>query len=184
MKEKDVECILEGVGENPDRPGLEKTPQRVEKTWKFLTKGYSQNIDEIINGAIFPTEDNGMIVVKDIDFFSLCEHHLLPFFGKVHIGYIPKNSIIGLSKLPRIVEVFSRRFQVQERVTSQIADSINKAIAPQGVMVVADAIHTCMAMRGVQKVNSKTITSCVLGEFKRNPATRNEFLQLISMNKQ
>lgn len=179
MKEKDVEHLLKNAGENPQRAGLKKTPERFLETWKFLTSGYSLGIEKLVNGAVYPAEDNNMVVIKDIDFFSLCEHHLLPFFGKMHIGYIPRKKIIGLSKIPRIVELFSRRLQVQERMTSQIANAIENSIKPAGVAVVADAIHTCMAMRGVQKVNSKTITSCMLGAFKKNPATRNEFLQLI-----
>ena len=188
MKEEDVVCMLKNAGEDPNRSGLKKTPQRAVASWKFLTKGYKEDIKKIVNGAVFAAEfhgvgDNGMVVVKGIDFFSLCEHHLLPFFGKIHVAYIPKKKIIGLSKLPRIVEVFSRRLQVQERLTVQVANAIEKAIKPHGVAVVAEAIHTCMAMRGVQKVNSTTITSCVLGEFRKNPATRNEFLQLINSRK-
>ncbi|MBI2597922.1 MAG: GTP cyclohydrolase I FolE [Candidatus Diapherotrites archaeon] len=179
MNKKDIERILINIGENPQRAGLKKTPERFLETWKFLTSGYSLEIKKLVNGAVYTAEDNNMIVIKDIDFFSLCEHHLLPFFGKMHIGYIPRKKIIGLSKSPRMVEMFSRRLQVQERLIPQVANAIESAIKPDGVAVVADAIHTCMAMRGVQKVNSKTITSCMLGAFKKNPATRNEFLQLI-----
>ena len=184
MKAKDVVCLLEEVGEDPNRSGLKKTPKRVEDSWKFLTKGYRADIKKIINDAVYPSEgDNSMVVVKDIDFFSMCEHHLLPFFGRVHIAYIPKKKMIGLSKLPRIVEYFSRRFQVQERITTQVAKEIEKAIKPHGVAVVIDATHTCMAMRGVQKVNSKTVTSCVLGQFKKSSSTRNEFMHLITLGK-
>ena len=178
MKELIKRLILE-LGEDPNRPGLLKTPQRVESSLKFLTSGYSMDIKKILNGAIFKERYDEMVVVRDIEFYSLCEHHLLPFFGKVHIAYIPDGNIIGLSKIPRIVEVFSRRLQVQERMTVQIAESLNENLKPLGVAVVVEAKHLCMIMRGVEKKLSVATTSCLKGIFKKDPRTREEFLTLI-----
>lgn len=174
-----VNNLLIEIGEDPQREGLIKTPLRVAKAYKYLTQGYEQDIDTILNGAIFNECYNEIVLVKDIDFFSLCEHHLLPFYGKCHIAYIPKNKIVGLSKIPRIVEMFSRRLQVQERMTKQIGDAIFKALDPMGVAVVIEARHLCMMMRGVEKQNSKATTSNMLGIFKTNEKTRSEFLKLI-----
>ena len=171
--------ILEEIGEDPDRVGLWRTPHRVARAWEFLTSGYDANIEKILNGAIFEEQYDEMVVVKDIDFFSMCEHHLLPFYGRVHIAYIPNGKIVGLSKLPRMVEVFSRRVQVQERMTRQIADTIVQYLDPTGVAVVCEARHLCMMMRGVQKQNSVTTTSAMLGAFKQ-PQTRAEFMTLVS----
>jgi len=178
--EKQFKEILELIGENPNREGLKKTPKRASEAFKFFTSGYDQDVKKIINGAIYKESSNNMVVLKDIGFYSLCEHHLLPFFGKCHIGYIPNGKIIGLSKLPRIVNMYARRLQIQERITAQIADTINKAIKPKGVAVVMEAEHLCMMMRGVEKQNSKTVTSSVLGAFAKNRKTREEFLKLIS----
>jgi len=172
--------ILEKIGENPNREGLRKTPQRATDAFKFFTDGYKQNLDKIINDAIYKEISNNMVVVKDIEFYSLCEHHLLPFFGKCHIGYIPNGKVIGLSKLPRIVNMYARRLQIQERITAQIADTINKVLKPKGVAVVMEAIHMCMMMRGVEKHSSKTVTSSVLGAFAKSRKTREEFLKLIN----
>ncbi len=174
-----IEQLLSLVGEDPSRDGLKKTPERVAKMFNFLTKGYTQDVDEILNGALFPIKYDEMVIVKDIDFFSLCEHHLVPFFGKCHIAYLPDKKVIGLSKLPRIVEVFSRRFQVQERLTQQIAETIQEKIKPQGVAVVMEAQHLCMMMRGVEKQNATAITSAMLGGFRTRRETREEFLELI-----
>jgi len=177
-----IEQLLVLFGEDPSREGLSKTPERVAKMFKFLTKGYSQDIDEVLNGALFPIKYDEMVIIKDIDFFSLCEHHLVPFFGKCHIAYLPDKVVIGLSKLPRIVEVFSRRLQVQERLTQQIADTIQEKIKPQGVAVVMEAQHLCMMMRGVEKQNATAITSAMLGGFRTRRETRQEFLDLIKRN--
>ncbi|HSG06336.1 MAG TPA: GTP cyclohydrolase I FolE [Nitrospiria bacterium] len=171
--------LLSLVGEDPGRNGLEKTPERVDRMYRFLTNGYSQNIDEVLNNALFPIKYDEMVIVKDIDFFSLCEHHLVPFFGKCHIAYLPDRKVIGLSKLPRLVEVFSRRLQVQERLTQQIAETIQEKIKPQGVAVVMEAQHLCMLMRGVEKQNATAITSSMLGLFRTRRETRAEFLELI-----
>jgi len=171
--------ILIKIGENPDREGLILTPERVENAYEFLTSGYNQNIEDIVNNAIFESENNEMIIVKEIEFYSLCEHHLLPFFGKCHIAYIPDKKIIGLSKLSRIVDVFSRRLQIQERLTTLIAEAIDEVLAPLGVGVVMEAMHFCMMMRGVQKQNSYAVTSALRGMFKSDSRTRNEFLNLI-----
>lgn len=179
MQKENVDHLLTCIGEDPKREGLVKTPQRFMEAWKYINSGYNQKPEEVVNGALFEAENNNMIIVKDIDFFSTCEHHLLPFFGKIHIGYIPDKKIIGLSKIPRLVEVFSRRLQVQERVCAQIADSIMKILKPQGVAVVAEGIHTCMVIRGVEKVNSKTVTSAMRGCFLDKASTRSEFLELI-----
>ena len=171
--------LLKALGEDPKRIGLEKTPERIAKALAFLTKGYDQDIKEIINGALFPLEYDEMVIVRDIDFYSLCEHHLLPFFGKCHIGYIPNKQVVGLSKLPRIVEVLSRRLQVQERLTVEIAETLKTALKPLGVGVVIEAQHLCMMMRGVEKQNTIAVTSHMLGGFRKQQQTREEFLKLI-----
>jgi GTP cyclohydrolase I len=178
--QKSVKTILEEIGENPSREGLIKTPERVAKAYEYLTSGYRKNIDEVINGAIFKEKYDEMIIVKDIEFYSMCEHHMLPFYGKIHIAYIPNGKVVGLSKIPRIVDVFARRLQIQERMTQEIADTINEYLAPQGVGVVAEAYHMCMMMRGVEKQQSYTITSAMYGVFKTDQRTREEFLELIS----
>jgi GTP cyclohydrolase I len=176
-----IRTLLAQLGENPDREGLVDTPKRVQKALRFLTSGYSANIDAVLNNALFTVDYNEMVIVKDIDFYSLCEHHLLPFFGKCHVAYIPSTKVIGLSKIPRLVEVFSRRLQVQERLTNQIANTIADKIAPVGVAVVMEATHLCMSMRGVEKQNSVAITSAMLGAFQDNARTRMEFLELIKL---
>jgi GTP cyclohydrolase I len=175
-----VEQILIAVGEDPKREGLLKTPERVEKSMKFLTSGYQVNIDELINGALYEESYNEMVIVKDIDVYSLCEHHLLPFFGKCHVAYLPSGKIIGLSKVPRLVDAFSRRLQVQERLTTQIAQCIDEALKPAGVAVVIEALHLCMSMRGVGKQSSFTTTSSMVGSFKDDARTRSEFLSLLN----
>src|SRR3954471_5174812 len=166
------------LGEDPDREGLIRTPERVAKAMAFLTAGYSQTAAEVVGDAVFEEQHRSMVLVRDIELYSLCEHHMLPFFGKCHVAYIPNGKIVGLSKLPRIVDVFARRLQVQERLTEQIADAIDDVLAPQGVGVVIEAVHLCMMMRGVEKQNSKTITSALRGEFRDCPMTRDEFLRL------
>lgn len=171
--------MLTVLGEDPKRIGLEHTPARVAEALKFFTKGYHENIKDILNGALFPIEYDEMVIVRDIDVYSLCEHHLLPFFGKCHIGYIPDKHVVGLSKMPRIVEVFSRRFQVQERLTVQIAETLKEALNPLGVGVVIEARHLCMMMRGVEKQNTLAVTSHMLGVFRKQQQTRDEFLKLI-----
>jgi len=171
--------LLTEVGEDPTREGLIDTPRRVEQSLKFLTGGYRLKLDDVINGALFTVEYSEMVIVRDIDFYSLCEHHLLPFFGRCHVGYLPNRKVIGLSKIPRIVDMFARRLQVQERLTSQIADALRDTIAPHGVAVVMEANHLCMAMRGVEKQNSATITSSMLGVLRDDARTRHEFLELI-----
>ena len=174
-----IRQLLLELGEDPTREGLVRTPKRVEKSLAFLTSGYRANIDEVLNDALFTVDYNEMVIVKDIDFYSLCEHHLLPFFGKCHIAYIPKTRVIGLSKIPRLVDVFARRLQIQERMTNQIAETIREKIDPLGVAVVCEGTHLCMSMRGVEKQNSCAVTSAMLGAFQDNARTRMEFLELI-----
>jgi GTP cyclohydrolase I len=171
--------LLKEIGEDPEREGLKRTPERVARAWKFLTKGYEEDPRELIHKAIFEEENKEMVLVKDIDFFSLCEHHLLPFFGKAQVAYIPDRRIVGLSKLARLVEVYSRRLQVQERLTREIAETLQRELQPLGVAVVMEAEHLCMQMRGVEKQNTVAVTSCMLGIFENNPATRNEFMNLL-----
>ncbi len=178
-----VKNLLIELGEDPKRDGLKRTPNRVAKSFKYLTKGYFDNIDELLNDAIFNEFYNEIIIVKNIDFFSLCEHHMLPFYGKCHVAYIPNRKIVGLSKIPRIVEMYSRRLQVQERMTTQIGEILEKVLNPKGVAVVAEAQHLCMMMRGVEKQNSIATTSCMLGEFRTNSKTRSEFLKLLNTSK-
>jgi GTP cyclohydrolase I len=174
-----VREIIRLVGEDPEREGLRKTPERYQKALKFLTSGYHQNVDHVLNGATFSVCYDEMVVVKDIEFFSLCEHHLLPFFGKAHVAYLPSKKVIGLSKIARLVNMFARRLQIQERMTSQIADAIKEKIAPQGVGVIIEARHLCMQMRGVEKQHGQAVTSAMLGAFRENKQTRDEFLALI-----
>jgi GTP cyclohydrolase I len=174
-----VRRLLAALGEDPTREGLLETPRRVEQSLRFLTSGYDVDIDDLINGALFTVPYNEMVIVRDIDLYSLCEHHLLPFFGKAHVAYIPDGKVIGLSKVPRIVDAFARRLQVQERLTSQIAATIEEKIRPLGVAVVIEATHLCMAMRGVEKQNAVTVTSAMLGVFHSDARTRHEFLELI-----
>ena len=171
--------LLAAIGEDPDREGLQKTPERVERAFQFLTQGYSQDIDALLTGALFSVNYDEMVIIKDIDVFSLCEHHLLPFFGRAHVAYIPKGKVIGLSKIPRLVDAFARRLQVQERLTVQIAEAIQERLQPRGVGVVIEAMHFCMIMRGVEKQNSVAVTSCMLGGFRDQMQTREEFLALI-----
>ena len=177
--QEEIKKIIAELGEDPGREGLLKTPERVEKSLHYLTRGYQQNLDEVINGAVFTSEQDDMIIVRDIEFYSLCEHHLLPFFGKCHIGYIPNGKIFGVSKLARLVDMFARRLQVQERLCQQVAQVIFDTIRPQGVGVVMEAQHLCILMRGVQKQNSIMTTSTMLGSFRKEQATRLEFLNLI-----
>jgi GTP cyclohydrolase I len=177
--ESAVRTILQNIGEDPDRQGLEKTPYRVAKMYKEVTRGYSESPENLINQAHFDVEYDEMVVVTNIDFYSLCEHHMLPFFGVAHVGYIPEGKVVGLSKIPRIVEMFARRLQVQENMTHQIADVLNKHLQPDGVGVVIEGYHMCMMMRGVQKQKAKMITSSLIGSFKEDPKTRTEFLELI-----
>lgn len=168
------------LGEDPDRGGLVRTPERVEKSLRWLTRGYTMSVEGVLGDGVFEADHDEMVIVKDIELYSLCEHHLLPFIGKAHIAYIPNGKIVGFSKLPRIVEVFARRLQVQERLTDQIANAIQGAIDPRGVGVVIEAAHLCMMMRGVEKQNSKTVTSAVRGIFRNDPRTREEFLRLVA----
>ena len=174
--------LLKELGEDTGREGLERTPERVEKAMRYFTSGYAQDVKEVLNGAMFVEDYDEMVIVKDIDFSSMCEHHLLPFVGKCHVAYLPDRKIVGLSKIPRLVEMFSRRLQVQERLTTQIASTLNETLQPRGVAVVMEAIHLCMLMRGVEKQNSKAITSAMLGTFRR-PETRAEFMELIKSSR-
>ncbi len=177
--EDEIKKILLQIGEDPSREGLLDTPKRVKKSYDFLTGGYNIDINHLVNNAIFEEKTDGIVLVRDIEMYSLCEHHLLPFYGRAHVGYIPNNKIIGISKIPRIVDMFARRLQVQERLTAQIADALQEVLSPLGVGVVIKAKHLCMMMRGVEKQNSELFTSCMLGEFKTNSVSRNEFLDLI-----
>ena len=177
--QNEIKKIIAELGEDPNREGLLKTPERVEKSWAFLTRGYNQKLEDIVNGAIFKAESDDMVIVRDIEFFSMCEHHLLPFFGRCHVGYIPNGKIIGVSKIARIVEMFSRRLQIQERLTNEISRAIYDTLGAEGVGVVMEAQHLCMKMRGVEKQNSIMTTSSMLGSFRRELATRNEFTRLI-----
>ena len=174
-----VHQMLIELGEDPEREGLIKTPERVVKSYEYLTRGYRQNLDEVVNGALFEAESDDMVIVRDIEFFSLCEHHMLPFFGKCHVGYIPREKIIGVSKIARIVDVFARRLQVQERMTKQIAQALMDILDAEGVGVVVEGQHLCMQMRGVEKQHSVMTTSSMRGSFRRSLATRNEFTRLI-----
>jgi len=178
--EKAVFTILESLGENPEREGLLKTPQRVAKALEFLTEGYRIDPKEILNSALFSTSNDEMVLVRDIEFYSMCEHHMLPIIGRAHVAYIPNGKVVGLSKIPRVVNVFARRLQIQEQMTEQIADAISEAISPKGVAVVIHARHMCMEMRGVEKINSTTVTSALRGLFKKDIKTRNEFYDLIN----
>jgi GTP cyclohydrolase I len=176
-----IRALLAKLGEDPDREGLLDTPKRVEEAYRFLTSGYHADIDRVLNDALFSVDYSEMVIVKDIDFYSLCEHHLLPFFGKCHVAYIPSAKVIGLSKIPRLVDVFARRLQVQERLTNQIADTIRDKVSPLGVAVVMEATHLCMSMRGVEKQNSFAVTSAMHGAFRNSARTRMEFLELIKL---
>ncbi|HTT63452.1 MAG TPA: GTP cyclohydrolase I FolE [Bryobacteraceae bacterium] len=174
-----VKQILEGLGEDVAREGLARTPERVERALRFLTSGYAMDVKKVVNGALFAVKYDEMVIMKDIEFFSMCEHHLLPFFGKVHVAYIPRERVIGLSKLPRLVDVFARRLQIQERMTQQIAQTIQELIDPVGVGVICEARHFCMMMRGVEKQHSGAVTSAMLGAFRDRKETRDEFLSLV-----
>ena len=174
-----VRQFLQEIGEDPERDGLKKTPGRVDRCWKFLTRGYTQDLETVVNGALFEAESDDMVIVRDIEFFSMCEHHLLPFFGRCHVGYIPNGRIIGVSKVARIVDMFARRLQVQERLTREISSALSQILDARGVGVVMEARHLCMQMRGVEKQNSVMTTSSMLGSFRRELATRNEFTRLI-----
>ncbi len=184
MSDKDpivdhVTGILSALGEDPNREGLEKTPERVAKAFRFLTQGYSQDACQLLNSALFTVSYDEMVIIRDIDVYSLCEHHMLPFVGKAHVAYLPQGRVVGLSKIPRLVDMFARRLQVQERLTVQIAETILQCVKPKGVGVVIEAMHFCMMMRGVQKQNSVCVTSCMLGSFREQLTTRDEFLSLI-----
>jgi len=187
LNERRIACymreIIRLIGEDPDREGLRKTPERFEKALRFLTSGYHQNVDHILNGATFSVTYDEMVVVKDVEFFSLCEHHILPFFGKAHVAYLPSNKVLGLSKIARLVNMFARRLQIQERMTCQIAKAIEEKIAPQGVGVIIEARHLCMQMRGVEKQHGSAVTSAMLGAFRHNKQTRDEFLALVQPRK-
>ncbi|HMG02680.1 MAG TPA: GTP cyclohydrolase I FolE [Edaphobacter sp.] len=174
--------LLVRIGEDPTRDGLVRTPERMEKAMTFLTRGYAQNVTDVLHGALFDVDYDEMVIVKDVEFFSMCEHHQLPFFGKAHVAYVPNGKVIGLSKIPRLIDVFARRLQVQERLTRQIGEAITEAIHPQGVAVILEAQHLCMMMRGVEKQHSLTVTSAMLGVFKTQLQTRNEFLSLVRRN--
>ena len=180
---EDIRSIIEEIGEDPDREGLRRTPQRFSEAMRFLTRGYKLKPEEVLNGAVFEQPYDEMVILHNIDFYSLCEHHLIPFFGKCHVAYLPKGRIVGLSKIPRIVDMFARRLQVQERMTTQIADCLNAAVRPLGVAVLVEAFHLCMAMRGVEKQNCWCITSTMLGAFRNDPKTRNEFLQVCRLKR-
>jgi len=180
---KNIYDIIKLIGEDPEREGLKRTPERVAKAYEFLMQGYNQDIEQVFNKAIFEEKYDEMVIVKDIDFYSMCEHHLLPFFGKVHVAYIPNGKIVGLSKIPRVVDVYAHRMQIQERMTQEICDTIEKYLSPRGVAVVCEAYHMCMMMRGVQKQNSITTTSAMHGIFKEDSRTRTEFLNLISQKR-
>jgi GTP cyclohydrolase IA len=174
-----IKGLLAALGEDPSREGLLDTPKRVEKAFRFLTSGYQADVDAVLNNALFTVDYTEMVIVRDVDFYSLCEHHLLPFFGRCHVAYIPNGKVIGLSKIPRLVEIFARRLQIQERLTNQIAETIREKIQPVGVAVVMEAAHLCMSMRGVEKQNSVAVTSAMLGGFRQDARTRMEFLELI-----
>jgi len=176
---ENVRQMLTSLGEDPERDGLQRTPERVEKAMKFLTGGYTENIPKLVNGALFEVAYDEMVIVKEIEFFSMCEHHMLPFWGKAHVAYIPNGKVIGLSKIPRIVDVFARRLQVQERMTQEIAQTLMDILKPKGVAVAVEAQHFCMMMRGVEKQHSSTVTSAMLGQFRERKETRDEFLSLI-----
>jgi GTP cyclohydrolase I len=180
--EKLIRQLLQELGEDPNREGLEDTPKRVSQALQFLTKGYRTSVDEVLNEALFAVKYDEMVIVRDIELYSLCEHHLLPFFGRCHVGYLPADRVIGLSKIPRIVDVFARRLQVQERLTQQIAETIRDSIQPRGVAVVIEARHLCMMMRGVEKQNTKMITSAMIGAFRKDPRSRSEFLSLLGLH--
>ena len=177
-----MEDVLRQLGENPGREGLARTPERVEKALQYLTSGYHQDIGKVVNGALFTVKYDEMVIVKDIEFFSLCEHHMLPFFGKIHVAYLPKHKVIGLSKIPRLVDMFARRLQIQERLTQDIAQSLDQVLDPLGVGVVCEARHFCMMMRGVEKQHSGAVTSAMLGAFRERKETRSEFLALVRQN--
>ena len=172
--------LLKEIGEDPNRDGLLRTPSRVAKSWEYFSRGYNQNLENVINNAIFEENSKDMVIVRDIEFFSLCEHHLLPFFGKAHVGYIPNGKVVGLSKIPRIIDMFSRRLQVQERLTHQVAEVLQDVLNPIGVAVVMEGRHLCMQMRGVEKQNSFASTSAMLGQFRKSSETRSEFLSIIN----
>ena len=176
--------LIEEIGEDPSREGLLKTPSRVSKAWSFFSAGYNQDLDKIINNAVFNEDATDMVVVRDVEFFSLCEHHLIPFFGRAHVAYLPNGKVIGLSKIPRIIDMFSRRLQVQERLTRQIAETVKEILDPIGVAVIMEGQHMCMQMRGVEKQNSLTTTSSMLGKFRESDRTRSEFLSIIGLNRQ
>jgi GTP cyclohydrolase IA len=171
--------VLSQLGEDPNREGLLRTPERYDKAMRYLTSGYATNLEDVVNGAVFTVKCDEMVIVKDIEFFSMCEHHMLPFFGKIHVAYLPKDKVIGLSKIPRIVNMFARRLQLQERLTQQIAEAVSTVISPRGVGVLVEAQHFCMMMRGVEKQHSGTVTSTMLGQFRSQKATRDEFLALV-----
>ena len=176
--------LIEEIGEDPSREGLLKTPSRVSKAWSFFSGGYNQDLDKIINNAVFNEDATDMVVVRDVEFFSLCEHHLIPFFGRAHVAYLPNGKVIGLSKIPRIIDMFSRRLQVQERLTRQRAETVKEILDPIGVAVIMEGQHMCMQMRGVEKQNSLTTTSSMLGKFRESDRTRSEFLSIIGLNRQ
>ena len=176
--------LIEEIGEDPSREGLLKTPSRVSKAWSFFSGGYNQDLDKIINNAVFNEDATDMVVVRDVEFFSLCEHHLIPFFGRAHVAYLPNGRVIGLSKIPRIIDMFSRRLQVQERLTRQIAETVKEILDPIGVAVIMEGQHMCMQMRGVEKQNSLTTTSSMLGKFRESDRMRSEFLSIIGLNRQ